>query len=442
MLARLQNRLKLLTGGDKDLPERQQTLRNTIGWSYDLLDEQEKLLFRRLAVFSGTGGLDAIEAVCGAAPDEGRRTKDGGAQGSDSTQHAILDRQASESSVVRRPSSVEDVLDSVASLVDKNLLRQVPEGGRDTRFAMFETIQEYAREKLEESGEAAAMLDRHAHHFLALVEEAEPHLRGPKQVEWLDRLETEHDNLRAALAWWMESGQSELALRLGAGLHQFWKMRSHMGEGRAWLGRVLLMSEGAATPMRAKALMAAGTLASDQWDFTQARALLEESLALFKELGDTKSAMNALRNLGNELRHQGDYQGASARLREGLGLAREAGARWDMAAILGDLGIVAQSSGREDEARKLYEESLALRRELKDKRGIAMMLVNLGEVARAQERYDEAHSLYAEALTLARELGDKWGTGMVLHNLGHVAFHRNEYEYAWELFTESLSLFA
>lgn len=327
--------------------------------------------------------------------------------------------------------------------MDKNLLRQV--GGRDTQrvpgFVMLETIQEYAREKLMESGEVEEMQQRHALFFLALAENAEPELRGARQVEWVEQLEAAHDNLRSALKWSIEQEATDIALRLGAALMQFWRMHGHLSEGRAWLEGALAASAGMPTPARAEALMAAGTLASVQADYTRARAALEESLELFRQLDDKENIAATLRNLGNEVRYQGDLERSYALFEEGLAIARELGNRWDIAAFLGDLGIAAQALGDQESARSLYAESLALRRELKDKRGIAMMLVNIGELARSEGDYDAARSLYEEGLVIARELGDKWGVGMVLHNLGHVAYHRHQYEQALDLFTESLTIF-
>jgi len=408
MLARLQSRLKLLTGGERDLPVRQQTLRNTINWSHDLMDADERILFRRMSVFSGSRSLEAMEEICPGGEGAGLE---------------------------------KDVLDVVESLADKSLLRRVADQGGEPRFYMLETIHEYAWERLVESGEAEAFQQRHAEYFLALAEKAEPGLRGPEQVEWTRNLEADHDNMRAALKWALEHGRADIALRMGAALLPFWKTRGHLTEGRTWLDIALTRGVEATTRERARALMSAGTLAATQGDFTQARALLESSLGLFRELGDEGSILDALRNLGNELRHQGDYNTAREVLEEGLALSREAGDTWYLACFLGDLGIVKQNLEDNASARLMYEESLAIRRELKDKRGIAMMLVNVGEILRSEEDYDAAQPLYEEALDLARELGDRWGVGMVLHNLGHVAYHRGDYRYALDLLTESLSLF-
>lgn len=412
MLARLQShteggdgRLKLLVGGHRDLPVRQQTLRNTIGWSYDLLNEGERMLFRRLSVFSGGRSLEAIEAVCnvdGALP--------------------------------------VDALEGMASLIDKSLLQQRPGPGGEDRFVMLETIQEYAREKLEENGEADMVQEQHAKYFLDMAEKAEPEMHGPRQSEWLERLETEHDNLRVALKWAIEQGRTEMALRLGAALMEFWKAHGHFTSGRAWLEAALDISN-KPTQARAKALMAAGNLASAQGDYTRASAVLQESLELFRQLGDKVRIAATLKNLGNDARLQGNYDASYAYLQEGLEIARELGNRSEIGMMLGDIGIVAQSLGDQEAASAYYEESLSIKRELKDKRGIAMMLVNLGELARGGGDYDTAQSLYEEGLGIARELGEKRGVGMILHNLGHVAYHRQEYDQAFDLFTQSMSIF-
>ncbi|HVF99500.1 MAG TPA: tetratricopeptide repeat protein [Chloroflexia bacterium] len=413
MLSRLQNhgvdggngRLKLLVGGHRDLPARQQTLRSTIGWSYDLLNEGERMLFRRLSVFAGGRSFEAIEAVCNA---------DGALP--------------------------LDTLEGTASLVDKNLLQQRPGLTGEDRFVMLETIQEYAREQLEESDEAEALQEQHATYFMEMAERAEPELRGPRQAEWLERLEAEHDNLRAAIRWATENGRTETALRLGAALVEFWKARGHLTEGRTWLEAALETSN-TPTQARARALMSAGNLASAQGDYARASAVLLESLGLFRQLGDRVRIASTLKNLGNDARLQGNYDAAYTYFEEGLQIARELGNRQETGTMLGDIGIVAQSMGDQEAARAYYEESLQIRRELKDRRGIAMMLVNLGELARGEGDYDTAQGLYEEGLAIARELGDKWGVGMVLHNLGHVAYHRQKYGQALDLFTQSMSIF-
>lgn len=405
MLSRLRNRLKLLTGGDRDLPPRQQTLRDTIAWSYDLLSEEERALFRRIAVFSGGFALEAMETICAGE------------------------------------NIWADTLDLAASLVDKSLLLQLPGTDDEPRFGMLETIQEYAVAKLEESGERSELSARHASYFLALAEHAEAEINGPDQVLWLNRLEGELDNLRAALRWSLDAGEIDTALRLAGALLPLWKLRGRQSEGRAWLDEALARPAGATLPYRSRAVMAAGALAEVQGDYVRARALLLESLDLFRQAGDKASTATTLRTLGNEARHEGDQPAAYAYLQEGLQIARETGDRRDIAVFLGDLGIAAQSLGDMAAARSYYGESLDIHRELGNKRGIAMMLVNLGELARSEADYDAAQPLYEEGLSIARELGDRWGVGMVLHNLGHVAYHRGRYGHAMDLFSESLRIF-
>lgn len=442
MLSRLQDRLRLLTGGERDLPARQRTLRDTINWSYDLLDGDERAMFRRLSVFTGGSSLHSLEAMCAHIETSGPQTLP-------TPMIAIYrTRPLSNLSIGPLAPLQGDPLDVTQSLADKSLLwpelgeaQEPGPGAEEPRFTMLETIHEYAWERLLESGEAGALQSWHAEHYLELAERAEPELRGPSQVEWMKRLQAEHDNMRSALRWSLDNTRDDLAMRLGAALLPFWKTRGHLTEGRMWLESALRQSAFTPTPERARALMAAGTLASAQADFIQARVLLEQSVTLFKEMEDRERTVDALRNLGNELRHQGDFEAAREHLSNGLALSRQLGDRWQMANLLGDLGIVMQALGEDKDARRMYEESLSIKRELKDKRGIAMMLVNIGEVARSEGDYNTAQPLYQEALTLAQELGDKWGIGMVMHNLGHVAFHQGDYEYALDLLTQSLRLF-
>jgi predicted ATPase len=247
MLQRLSDRLKLLTGGARDLPERQRTLRGTIKWSHELLDEGEKKLFGRLSVFAGGRTLEAIEAVCDAQGDL---------------------------------SSSVDALDEVGSLVDKSLLRQEEGVGGEPRLVMLETIHEFAREKLEQSGEAQELRRLHAEYFLTLAEEGEPELKGPRQHEWLERLEAEHDNLRTAFFSLLEGEDLELGLRLAGALRRFWHVRGYLDEGRRWLEQALAKDSWASASARAKALDAVGGLAHDQGDIHGAEAAAQEGLKL------------------------------------------------------------------------------------------------------------------------------------------------------------------
>src|SRR5215207_1839591 len=248
MLQRLGSRLKLLTGGARDVPERQRTLRATIEWSHALLDEGERTLFARLAVFSGGRTLEAIEAICEAEGD-----------------------------------LPVDVFEGVSSLVDESLLRQEEGAGGEPRFYMLETVHEFALEKLEGSAEAEEVRRRHTEYFLELAEEAEPRLRGPEDVEWLERLEEEHDNLRAALAWALEREEVELGLRLAGALWMFWEAHGHYSEGRRWLEKALEKEGRTSAAARAKALEAMCSMALDQWDLDRGEGAAQEGIALSTE---------------------------------------------------------------------------------------------------------------------------------------------------------------
>ncbi|OGG56550.1 MAG: hypothetical protein A3F84_22560, partial [Candidatus Handelsmanbacteria bacterium RIFCSPLOWO2_12_FULL_64_10] len=384
MLARLGRRLPLLTGGARDLPARQQTLRNAIAWSYDLLDAGEHTLFRRLAVFVGGFTLEAAEAVC---------------------------RELSVGAVREPPLQVIDVdgLDGLESLVSKSLLRQEEVAG-EPRFIMLETIQEYALERLTESGEAEAMRRQHAEYFLALAEGAETELRGPQQALWLNRLEEEHDNLRAALRWSIERGEAEQGLRLGGALWRFWEVHGYLTEGRERLaGLLTLTGTSGRTAARAKALNGAGVLASRQGDYAAARALHEESLAIRRTLDDKQGIAWSLNNLGLVAADQGDYAAARALHEESLAIRRTLDDRQGIAASLNNLGLVVANQGDHARARALYEESLGILGALGNRQGIANLLNNLGNVAYGQGDCAAARALYEESLAIRRALGDRWG---------------------------------
>ena len=298
---RLDDRFRLLTGGSRTALPRQQTLRALIDWSYDLLDARGKTLLARLSVFAGGWSLEAAESVCAADGAEDW-----------------------------------EVLDLLSGLVNKSLVVYDEEEG--SRYRLLETVRQYASEILGASEAAANSRARHRDYFLSLAEEAEPLLNGPEQASWLSRLEREHDNLRAALSWceaeaWPEQGSESEGggtdsaaawLRLCVALGRFWEVRGHYGEGRLWLKRVLQRTEGRPiSVMRARALNWAGTLAWRQGGFGTARALFEESLSGFRQIGDKKGAANALNNLGNVVHHQGDYDAARAFFEESLSLHRQ-----------------------------------------------------------------------------------------------------------------------
>src|SRR5215217_6738040 len=376
MLQRLGSRLKLLGGGSRDLPERQRTLRGTIEWSFALLEEGEQVLFARLAVFSGGRTLEAIEAVCDAEGD-----------------------------------LPMDALEGVSSLLDKSLLRQEegPEG--EPRFVMLETIHEYARERLEASGEAEETSRLHAEYFLALAEAAEPELSGADQLACLERLEAEHDNMRAALTWSLEK-EPETALRLAVALARFWEKSSYFSEGSRWLEAALGQSDrvdAAATDSatRAKLLSEAGTFAFFRTDFERAIVLHGEALELYRQVGDESGVAFALLCLGAQHMEKGDHERAAPFLEEALALSHRIGDKRNIAGTLHNLAEVERQRGNYERAKTLGMQSIALSREMEDKWQLAMVVGWLGLLAVwSGDDHDLAESSLEEALALDRELGN------------------------------------
>ncbi len=399
MLRRLDRRLDLLTGGARDLPARQQTMRGAIAWSYDLLDPDEQRLFARLAIFVRGCTLEAAEEIGG---------KD-------------------------LPASL-DLLDSLA---DKSLIRLLDDAEEAPRLGMLETIREFAQHCLTASDEAGAIGRRHADWFLALAEEAEPHLEGPEQARWLDRLDQDHANLRAALGWLRERGETDLALRLGGALWRFWCLRGHFTEGRAQLDELLLLPTDAQSAARAKALNGAGVLADGQGDYDRAAALHVESLAVVEALGDKRAIAWSLNNLGWVAMRQGDYDRAQSLLERNLAIAQETSDTLAIATATTDLGNVAYYHGDVDRAKAAYEAGLHLFRDLGDDAQIAASLNNLAAIALDQQDIDGAGTLLSEALTLRQAVGDKPGIGQTLNNLAEVARRQGDDDRATTLYEES-----
>jgi predicted ATPase/class 3 adenylate cyclase/Tfp pilus assembly protein PilF len=399
--SRLDSRFRLLTGGDRMALPRHQTLRATIDWSYDLLTEQERLLLSRQTVFVGGWTLSAAESVCGG---EGI--------------------------------AVWELLDLLTSLVDKSLVVYEEREG-EGRYTLLETVRQYAGERLDASGEAERVQGQHLAYFLALAEQAEPHLRGPEQEVWLARLEGEHDNLRSALAWCQgQEEEAEAGLRLTAAMFRFWEIRrGYLSAGRAYLAEALTRAGTAErTQVRAKALYGAGILAWRQGDYEAARGLHEESLAIRRELGDKRCIAQSLYSLGAVTSYQGDYGTARALLEESLAISRELGDKVGIATSLNGLGNMAYNQGDYGTARVLYEESLAINRELGHKQGIAMALFNLGRMARRSGDYAQAHRLLAECLEWHIQLGIKGGSlaefGWLAADMGDAAQARQWFEQA------------
>ena len=405
LLARLEHRLAVLIGGPRDLPPRLQTLREAIGWSHDLLLPDEQTLYRRVAVFVGGYTLTAAEAVVG------------------------------------RPDVELETLAGLTSLIDKSLLRPEEATDAEPRFRMLETIREYALGRLVDVGEADEFRRRHAEYFLSFVEHAEPGLVGASQASWLDRIEKEHDNLRAALNWLALRGPADHGLRLAGALRRFWRARGYLSEGRERMAMLLSLSAAAArTASRAKALHGAGWLASQQGDYECARVLLEESLAIYRELDDPRGSGWALVDLGFLARYQGDYGTGQSSLEESLRLFKQTKDPEGAAYALGNLGLIVRDQGNYEEAEARLEASLALWSDLGDRFGYGWTLTALGMVARAQGRHELARARLEESLMVSRELGDRQNTANVLTALAALARDRGEYDTARTRLRESLGI--
>jgi tetratricopeptide (TPR) repeat protein len=390
------------------LPERQRTLRGAIDWSYELLDREERQLFGRLGVFVGGCTVEAAERVC-------------------STDGELK----------------LDILTGLTSLLEKSLLQYREDLTDESRFAMLGTVQEYALERLTEHDQADVIQGRHAEFYLGLAEQAQPGLTGARQVDWLDQLEAEHDNLRAALRWSLRCGQVEIALRIGGALWRFWQVRGYLSEGRAWLEKALTAAKSSATPaaVSAQALHGVGVLAYEQGDVAQAQKYFEECLAVRRESGDRRGVAASLNNLANIAFVHGDYARATAIYEETRLLWQELGDKWGLATCLNNLGLLAYTQGQTERARAYYEESLSLSHGLGDRRSAALCLNNLGELARKQKDFMRAETLYAESMTLWRELGDKRGVAASLNDLGEVAKDQGNDARALSLFRASLALY-
>jgi len=407
ILGRLHRRLGLLQGGDRDLPERQQTLRSAIAWSYDLLDAGERKLFRRLAVFAGGSTLEAVQAVC--VGEENLRF------------------------------SAED---GVWSLVEKNLLRRVEDKRGESRYWMLETLREYAQERLSESGEEQATRRRHADFFVDLCEQAAPGLPTSEMGIWLARLEQEHDNLRGALGWLIEQGDSEAVFRMAWVLSVLWTFHGHLREGRRWLGAVLAMaSPSDRTAGRANALFGTGRLAAAQGDYAASRAYYEESVTIFRELNDSIGISKVLNNLGIVLAGLNAYEESRLAQEESLKIRRNAGDKQGIALCLNELGVIAYEQMDNVRARSLHEESLAIFREIGDTMSIAYSLQRLGMVAIAQQDYDSARPRFRESLVLWRQLGYQHAIAWTIQSQGDVARGLEDYEGARSLYEESLAMY-
>ena len=406
LLAHLGQRFTLLTSGAQDVPARQQTLRNTIAWSYDLLDANEQRLFRRLSVFVGGATLEAIAALSTSLGDEPGQ-----------------------------------LLDGIASLIDKSLVRQTEQEAEEPRFVMLETIREYGREALTAHGEVEATRQAHAVSYLALAEAAELEWESPQESVWFARLEHQQDNLRAAMNWLLERREAEMALRLGAALWWFWQERNSYHEGWTFLESALEGSEEVAVPVRAKALLAAGNMAGYAGHSEQGEVLCQESLALFRAIGDTKGMGTALFNLAMVAEWSSDFVAARSRYEESMVFSREVGNTNLVAWALDGLAQVAIFQGEYARARLLLEESLALFRELGYHTGIAHSLFWSARALFWQADLAGARAVAEESLALFREIGTKTAEAYVVPLLGEITFYQGDTTTARLLFEKTCAFY-
>ncbi|MGC1785951.1 MAG: protein kinase [Terriglobales bacterium] len=405
MLARLESRLNLLIGGARDLPTRQQTLRSTVDWSYGLLNAAEQTLFRRLSVFTGGCTLEGVEAVCDTKSDLGL-----------------------------------DILDGMASMVDKSLAQQVEQVDAETRFLMLSTIREYALERLAESDDESATRRAHAAYYLVLAEEgAEDVVAHP---EWLDRFEVEHDNFRLALDYLIKTGDAEWGLRLGAALFRFWETREYLTEGRDAITRLLALEGTAARPkLRARLLFAAAVLAGEQGDYTAARQLLEDSLESCLELNDSRGVAVALNALAVNARDRGELPQASLLFERCVAIWRDLGDSADIARALSNLAGVTKLQGEYARASSLYDECLTMFRKAGDGAGVARTLNYMGDVAREKTDLAAARSFCEQSLAAFRQLGDGWGIASALSDLASLSCDQGNDAEGRRLYGESIEMF-
>jgi predicted ATPase/DNA-binding CsgD family transcriptional regulator len=380
---RLDDSFRLLAAGSRTAMPRQRTLHATMDWSHELLGQKERVLFRRLSVFAGGFALEAAESIC--VGEELQR---------------------------------DEVLELLSQLVDKSLVVAQERDGA-ARYRILETIRQYGRERLEEAGEAAHVRERHAGYYLALAEEAEPKLKGEGQVAWLERLEAEHDNLRAAMRWLLDRGELEEAARLGWALWLFWGIRTHLAEGRRSMEQALSLrgSVAMSASARAKALYVVGMMSNYQGDHLSAEPLVQESLRLFKKLGDKVGKAYALSNAGYVALGQGRYQRAIAVIEEAADLFLEEGEKWGAAIELGFLAVAWRNQGDHERAKRLAERGLAISREIGERQATTSALYTLAILAQTEGEDEHARDLLEEGLKLSAELGNEADVAHCLEGL-------------------------
>ena len=395
LLARLDNQLKFLTGGAKDLPVRQQTMRNAISWSYDLLDETEQMLFRRLSVFVGGSTLDAVEAVCSCGDDF-------------------------------------EVFDGVLSLTDKSLVRRKENANGAMRFQMLEVVREFSAGKLTESGNFALVKQNHADYFLEFAERLEPNLRGAEQAKWLDVLEEEHGNLRVAFDYFLET-DTEKALQLSGAIHRLWSVHGHYTEGRNRLKEVLEKGRNASKPARTKALIPAADLAWSQGDLIAAEIYYEECLNLSREIGDRKKIAQSCNGLGITRLNQNNFD-IRPLLEESLQIGRELDDKAIVGVALMGLGEIARLEDDYTKARSYYEETLSEARTGGDAFNLLYALFNLGSVSCLTGDAETAREQFTESLSIAKDLGSIRAVADCLDGFASLSAMNEDFEKAAKLF--------
>jgi predicted ATPase/DNA-binding XRE family transcriptional regulator len=410
LLARLDHRLALVTGGQRDLPERQQTLRNAIDWSYDLLTPDEQALFARLGVFVGGWTPAAAEAVCNPRGDLGI-----------------------------------DLLEGIESLLNKSLvqLSNRPDGDArpEARFTMLETIREYALEQLEKRGEADDMSQMHAEYYLALAGAAEPHLMGAEAEEWLERLESDHNNFRAALRWALDEGEHEIALGIAGALGRFWSLYGYLSEGRRWLDEVMSRRSAAATADRARVFQWAAALARKQDSYEEARDLYGSSLILYRELEDMAGTAEVLEHLAMLNVLQGDYDAGLRLSAEAMEMGRKLGDNYRLTRALYMHSAAAIYSGDLERGESDAREGLALAREMDNSELISACINAVALSLHWQGKHEEAARLYDEALQRARMVNDLLNIAQILSNQAELALHMERCGEATDLYRQSLLTF-
>jgi predicted ATPase/DNA-binding CsgD family transcriptional regulator len=412
LLARLAPRLPLLTGGPHDAPSHQRTMRDTIAWSFDLLTPAERLLAARMAVFAGGCALSAIEQVCADAP--GTPALVGG----------------------------QPLVEALEALIAHSLVRRLPEEHGEPRLTMLATVREFAHEQLIAGAEAEHFAARHAAWAADLAAQAEPELWGPTLERWLARLETEHDNLRAALAWFLAAPeQIEAGLKLAARLWYFWAMHGHRSEGRRWLTDLLAAADPQPTLVRAAALAGLGRIAELHGESAQAKAALSEALDLFACLGDNAGAATANLYLARAARDRGEYALAERIAAEGLAFFRAHGLIWPEIWALLTLGDIALDQGRLDPAEAHFTAAHERARSVGDPGGVGPAVTNLGRIALARGAWPEAERLLAAGVSVFTTLGSRWGAAEAQLEQARLAYLQSNFNAAFTQLTAVLTSF-